>query len=135
MCMETYNLPQITVGEVMTRDVMTIEKDATIDGLVRKFKKHDYHSFPVVHRDRLVGIVTKTDLLSVIDNKKLSNIAVNHVEDIMTPHPISISADSLLRDGAETMQKNHVRILPVVDDERLIGLLSYSDLVRTVFKV
>ncbi len=133
--METYTLPQVLVSEVMTRDVETVEKDATIEGLVRKFKKHDYHSFPVVHRERLIGIVTKTDLLSVIDHKKLSNIAVNRIEDIMTPHPISITADALLRDGADMMQKNHVRVLPVVDEGRLIGLLSYSDLVRTVFKV
>ncbi len=133
--METYTLPQVLVSEVMTKGVITVEKDATIEWLVRKFKKHDYHSFPVLHKDQLVGIVTKTDLLSVIDNKKLSNIAVTHVKDIMTPHPISISADSRLRDGAELMQKNHVRILPVVEGGRLIGLLSYSDLVRTVFKV
>jgi len=133
--MENYSLPQMTVGEVMTRSVMTVEKDAPIEELVIKIKKHDFHSFPVVHRERLVGIVTKTDLLSVIDNKKLSNIAVNHIQDIMTPHPISITADSSLREGADMMQKNHVRVLPVVDETRLIGLLSYSDLVRTVFKV
>ena len=121
--MEAYTLPQITVGVVMTRSVKTIEKDASIEELVNKVKTHDYHSFPVVYRDRLVGIVTKTDLLRVIDNKKLSNIAVNHIEDIMTPHPISISADSSLRKGAELMQKNHVRVLPVVKEGWLIGLL------------
>ncbi len=132
--MEIYTLPQIEVREIMTEKVTTVDKGETIEELIKRFKKFDFHSFPVLHRERLVGVVTKTDLLSVIDDKKLSNIAVTHVEDIMTPHPTSTSPDSLLSDAATVMQKNHIRILPVVKDEKLVGLLSYSDLVRTVFK-
>jgi CBS domain-containing protein len=132
--MEIYSLPQIKVREIMTEKVMTVDKGETIEELIKTFKKHDFHSFPVLHREGLVGVVTKTDLLRVIDDKKLSNIAVNHVEDIMTPHPTSISPESLLSDGASIMQKNHIRILPVVEEGKLVGLLSYSDLVRTVFK-
>ncbi len=132
--MEIYSLPQIKVREIMTEKVMTVDKGVAIEELIKRFKKFDFHSFPVMHRERLVGVVTKTDLLRVIDNKKLSNIAVTHVEDIMTPHPSCISPDSLLSEGASVMQKHRIRILPVIEEEKLVGLLSYSDLVRTVFK-
>lgn len=132
--METYTLPSIKVSEVMTRKVITVGKGETIERLVKKFKKHDFHSFPVLHKKRLVGIVTKTDLLRCIDTKKLSNIAATHVEDIMIPHPITIVPDAILSDAANSMRKNHIRSLPVVEGAELIGLLSYTDLVKTVFK-
>jgi predicted transcriptional regulator len=132
--METYALPSIKVSEIMTQKVTTVNKNVTIEALVKKFKRYDFHSFPVLHKKRVVGIVTKTDLLRVIDTKELGNIAATHVEDIMTPHPITIAPDALLHDAASSMRKNHIRILPVVEEGKLIGLLSYSDLVRTVFK-
>lgn len=132
--MEIFRLPQLEVKEIMTKKVIRAGKDDTIEELVKKFKKYDFHSFPVLYDEKVVGIVTKTDLLGCIDNKKLANIAVAHVEDIMTPHPVTIAPDTPLQEAADHMSKNHVRILPVVEGERLVGLLSYSDLVKTVFK-
>ncbi len=132
--MEVYSLPDINVGEIMTKDVIAVEKAETIEKLIKKFKKYDFHSLPVVYKDRLVGICTKTDLLKVIE-RKLANIAATHVEDIMTPHPITVESSTHLSEASELMRKNHIRILPVVDEGRLVGLLSYSDLVKTIFKV
>jgi CBS domain-containing protein len=131
--MEKYSLPPTAVSEIMTRNVLTVDKYDLIEELVKKFRKHDYHSFPVLDKERLVGVVTKTDLLAVIE-KKLGNIAATHVEDIMTPHPITVTPNTALSDAANSMRKNHVRNLPVVEDVKLIGLLSYSDLVKTIFK-
>jgi CBS domain-containing protein len=132
--MKTYTLPQKTVSDIMTKKVCTVEATDTIESLVKKFKKHDFHSFPVLSKGRLSGIVTKTDLLNCIDDKRLSNIAVKRVEDIMTPHPITISTEDGLDQAAHAMRKNRIRILPVVDEGKLVGLLSYSDLTKIVFK-
>lgn len=132
--METYTLPQIPVSKIMTRKVITANTNTTIETLVKKFRKYDYHSFPVLHKKRVVGVVTKTDLLRVIDTKELLYVAATHVEDIMTPQPITISPDTLLHDAADSMRKNRIRILPVVEEGKLVGLLSYSDLVKNVFK-
>ncbi len=130
-----FALPNIKIGKIMTKKVVTVYQEETIEALVKKFRKYDFHSFPVMDGDRLVGIVTKTDLLKVIDDTRLSNIAVAHVLDIMTHNPVCASSENLLVEAAHLMRENRVRILPVTDNQMLVGLLSYSDLVKNVFKV
>jgi CBS domain-containing protein len=58
--MEKYSLPPTTVSEIMTRKVLTVDQYELIEGLVKKFRKFDFHSFPVLDKERLVGVVTKT---------------------------------------------------------------------------
>ncbi|MFQ5976320.1 MAG: CBS domain-containing protein [Candidatus Hydrothermarchaeales archaeon] len=120
----------------MEHKVVTVQKDYTIEELVTKFREYDFHGFPVLDKDELVGVVTKTDLLKIITitERKLSRMFASHVEDIMTPHPITITPKTNLLEAVDIMNKNRIRTLPILDGERLVGLLSYSDLVKTVFK-
>ncbi len=134
-----YTVPSIKIRDlkkIMENPVVSVQKDDTIEHLVNQFREHDFHGFPVMDGDEVVGVVTKTDLLKIvtITARKVGRMFASHVEDIMTPHPISVSSDDTLLDAVDMLNKNRIRTLPIIDDGRFVGLLSYSDLVKTIFK-
>ncbi len=134
-----YTVPSIKIRDlkkIMENPVISVQKEDTIEHLVNQFREHDFHGFPVMDNDKVVGVVTKTDLLKIvtITPRKVGRMFATHVEDIMTPHPISVSPDNTLLDAVDMLNKNRIRTLPIVDDGKFVGLLSYSDLVKTIFK-
>jgi len=131
---DRYMLPRLKVEQVMTKKVMTIDKDAALDELVKNFRKYDYHAFPVLSGEKLVGIVTKTDILKIFGLEKLGDVLASHINDIMTAPPSTISPDVYIEDAVNTMLKQHIRTLPVVKNGRLTGLISHSDVVKRILK-
>ncbi len=134
-----YTVPSIKIKdlrEIIEHKVITVQKDNTLEELIAKFREYDFHGFPVLDRDELVGVVTKTDLLKIvtITEGNVDRMFASHVGDIMTPHPITVSPENNLHEAVDIMNKNRIRTLPIVDGEKFVGLLSYSDLVRTIFK-
>lgn len=132
-----YTLPSIKIKNfktVLEKKVVTIQKDDPIDELFVKFSEYNFHGFPVLDKDELVGVVTKSDLLNIttIDERRPEMMFASHVEDIMTPRPITVFLETDLSEAVDIMNKNRIRTLPIEDDEKLIGLLSYSDLVKTI---
>lgn len=126
-----YTIPSIKIKDlrkIVQHKVITVQKDDTLEELVAKFREHDFHGFPVLDKDELVGVVTKTDLLRImtITERKLGRMFASHVEDIMTPHPITVAPETTLLEAVDIMNKNRIRTLPIVDGKRLVGLLSYS---------
>lgn len=134
-----YTVPALKIKEIkkiVDHNVITVQKESTIEELIEKFKEYDFHGFPVLKEGELVGVVTKTDLLKIvtITERKMHRMFATHVEDIMTPHPITITLETSLLDAVDMMNNNRIRTLPIVEGKRFVGLLSYSDLVKTVFK-
>jgi len=131
---ERYVLPKLKVEQVMTKKVTTIDRDAALDELIKKFRKYDYHAFPVLSGEKLVGIVTKTDILKILGREKLGDVLASHIEDIMTAPPLTIGSDMCVGDAVDIMLKQRIRTLPVVKNDRLVGLISHSDIVRRILK-
>ena len=132
-----YGLPHIKIKEIMvpSNKVVTAKKEETLEELVTKFIKHGFHALPVVEERKIIGVVTKSDLLKVIGDRKIRNIFATHVSDIMSPHPITISPEAYLSEAANLMYKNKIRFLPVVNENKEIeGVVSYSDLIMRIFK-
>lgn len=132
-------VPNIKIKDlkkIMEHKVISVQKDDSIEKLVKNFREHDFHGFPVLEGDRVVGVVTKTDLLKIvtITEGNVDRMFASHVEDLMTPHPITVSPETTLLEAVDMLNKNRIRTLPIVDGERFVGLLSYSDLVKTIFK-
>lgn len=131
---ERYMLPMLKVEQVMAKKVVTIDRDASIEELVKNFRKYDYHAFPVLSGEKLIGIVTKTDILKILGREKLGDVLASHINDIMTTPPSTISPDVYMGDAVKIMLKQHIRTLPVVKNDRLVGLISHSDIVRRILK-
>ncbi|MBU0767675.1 MAG: CBS domain-containing protein, partial [Proteobacteria bacterium] len=89
------------ISKVMTRNVVTIDKDADISEAQEKMSKHLFRHLPVVdENNRLIGIVTDRDIRSVLPSSRLArenspeewnSISKCQIKDIMTKNPVTIS--------------------------------------------
>ena len=118
----------VHVGQLMDPDPPTIRPDATIDELVDALLAYNVRSFPVVEDGRLVGIVTLTD----VRHAPREQWPIRRVRDLMTPRARLITAkpeDDLER-ILRLMATHEIHQIPIVDDSRLLGLLTRNALLR-----
>ncbi|GBD20066.1 Putative zinc metalloprotease Rip3 [bacterium HR28] len=118
----------VRVGQLMEPEPPTISPDLTVDELVDALLVHNVRCFPVVENGRLVGIVTLTDVRHVPRHEWSSH----HVRDLMTPRErlITASPDDDLERVLRLMAGHEIHQIPVVDDSRLLGLLTRNALLR-----
>ncbi|WP_448576860.1 CBS domain-containing protein [Thermomicrobium sp.] len=118
----------VRVGQLMDPDPPTIRPDVTIDELVDALLAYNVRSFPVVEDGRLVGIVTLTD----VRHAPREQWPIRRVRDLMTPRERLITAkpeDDLER-ILRLMATHEIHQIPIVDDSRLLGLLTRNALLR-----
>ena len=108
----------------MTSDVVCVEIPGNRDDVLRILKRTGISGVPVLKGGKLVGIITRKNLLRNAEEMQLGLL--------MTPDPLTISPDADIRDAAAIMVEYNIRRLPVVEDEELVGILSVSDLVGAV---
>jgi acetoin utilization protein AcuB len=134
----------LRVGELMSRGPITVRPDATIGAAWRLMKTRRVRHLPVLGAGgRLIGIVTDRDLRQVILDPdiqaQLGNapraLNVLTVKDVMTWGAITVRPDSDLREAARVMHTHKVGALPVVNRGRVVGILTETDLVKTLIQV
>jgi len=121
------------VEHVMTTSVITVAPDATLGEAESLFAAHDFNLLPVVRGDRMRGILTKLDLLRAFDFSTES--IVPHYEEIMArpvsavanPTVVTLPRDYPLTRVIDRMVETRWRSFPVVEGERLVGVVSRSD--------
>jgi CBS domain-containing protein len=125
-----------TVGEAMTRGLVTVRASAHLFEAAQLMDAHRVHGLPVVDATgAVVGVLSQTDLLRarVVEHlwTSLRGLAVRHV---MTAPAITISVHADLDDAAELMEQRRVHRLVVVGPDGLtpVGVLSVSDLVHVM---
>ncbi len=120
----------LPVREVMTRQVVSVAPDATVDQVIELLLRHAVSGLPVIDDDqRLLGVVTEYDLLEALYDHEIGN---QPVRDHMTRDPLCIADDTPLVAVADLMLTSRMRRLPVVRDGRLVGLVSRHDLIRVI---
>lgn len=133
--MPKYGLPNKKVKEVMSKDIEVVNREDTIESVVERFVETGYHGFPVVYGSELVGIITKLDLLKILERKGIKDVFATHVKDLMTQKPLKVDKDTHLVKAAKIMINNEISLLPVVDDgENIVGVISKTDLVNEIEK-
>ncbi|NLN76897.1 MAG: CBS domain-containing protein [Armatimonadetes bacterium] len=116
-----------TVGEIMATDVVWVNPSARVKTAVILMKGHSFGALPVVQgNDEVVGVVTYQDVLGQPPDTVLSNV--------MSPEYVSIASDIGVVDAAEIMSREHTDYLLVLDDGRLKGIVSHSDLLPELGK-
>jgi CBS domain-containing protein len=117
-----------TVRELMTREVLTVEPSDTIGEAAQKMVEAGVSSVVVSDYGRLIGILTERDLTRAVAGRTHSSEA--RVREWMTPEPITVTESTPAEEAAALMFDRGFRHLPVVDDERTIGIVSIRDLAR-----
>ncbi len=141
--------------DIMKQDVISVSANTPLKEVAKLMVDHKISGIPVVEGDRLLGIVTENDLLvraKKLDlptflpfiggviylegpdrlEKELRKITAVEAGEIMTTKVHAISPDTSLEDIATIMVERKINRLPVLEGERLIGLITRSDVVRAV---
>jgi two-component system, chemotaxis family, chemotaxis protein CheY len=115
---------------VMNSDVITIKPDATVDEAIALLLQHGISGLPVVDdQNRLLGVVTEFNLLQSITQPDLKSEPVSRV---MSTEVMTVDEDTIPLKVVNIMQEHHVRRVPVVRDNELVGLISRRDILRYV---
>ena len=117
------------VGSVMTADLLLVPSVMSLDAAVRKMREHDRGSVLVVEDERLVGILTARDVLRAVAGDVDPSDAP--VGQWMTARPISVGAATTLEAAEALMTEYGVHHLPVVEDERPVGMVGLRDVTRS----
>lgn len=127
------------VGERMSHPVISIQPDVSIQDALYRMKAENIRRLPVIdRRGTLVGIVTERELLhaSPSDATSLSVWEVTYllsrikVEDIMVKNVITINENTPIEEAARIMTDHRVGALPVVRGERVVGIITETDLFK-----
>ena len=124
------------VKEIMTTDVVTTDPDADVVYAFEKLMKHKISSLPVVEDDKLVGIITATDVGHnlILDKYELGT----RVEEIMISPVVTVSPDDSLETVIKVMKEGVsssgiLNQLPVVENSKVIGIISDGDIIQEIF--
>lgn len=145
-----------TAKEIMSVEVHAVTEDTSIDELAKAFIEKGESGFPVLDAEgKLVGVVTESDLIhqnqrlhiptavtlldSIIfleSSKKLEEeirrMAATKVGEIMTRNPKTVAPDVPVSDVAALMAESHYYTIPVVEDDKVIGVIAKLDIVRSM---
>jgi CBS domain-containing membrane protein len=124
----------ITVAEMMTTDVETLTTDANLADVQAVMRKFNCHHVPIVAGDKLVGLVSQRDVLQVAESSLGTSTPVSaesiSVSDFMTEDVFSIQPQASLRKAAKHIRSKRYGCLPVVDGDKLVGVITDSDFVN-----
>ena len=121
------------VLEWMIRNPVTISKDQDIRDCVDLMNEFSIRHLPVVEDQKLVGLVTESDLREVSSASSMEDMTI---ESLMVPQPITVFPDTDIEDAAKLIYFNKIGGLPVVDDDqKLIGIITAMDLLEVFIEL
>lgn len=121
-------LEGVTVGAVMTRDVSVVEPTTTVRELLDRIMLEKHMGYPVVDGERVIGIVTLQDAQGV----PASHHYTVEVGNIMSRNLISVTPETPAEDAIQLMARQRVGRLLVMENGRMVGIVSRSDVIRTL---
>jgi CBS domain-containing protein len=143
-------------SDIMTREVITVLPETTVQQLAKIFASHGISGAPVVNQEGIVvGVVTESDLIdqnkkvhiptviSILDSffflenpekmeQEMRKMVGATVADIYTSPPVTVGEDTPIDEIATIMSEKNIHTLPVVADGRLKGVIGKKDIIRTI---
>ena len=121
----------LEVGDVMSTNVTTVSPDETILSAVKTMSGNKISCIVVVDDAKVVGILTETDILKRIASRN-NDFDKRSVAEIMSSPVETVSRDRSVLEAAEISEKRHIKRLPVLENKRLVGIVTQTDVVRTM---
>ena len=135
------------VEELMTSKVFTVEPHDLIDRVFFLIHYEKVRHLPVVEKGKVIGMVSDRDLYKTLGPKSNSNSIENgknetelhviprKVQNIMRRGVLTINPDNFASEAAALMADNKIGALPVVKNDKLVGILSSTDILRVFSKI
>jgi CBS domain-containing protein len=148
----------VKAKDIMSADVITVKKDATIEEIAHILTEKNISGVPVVDDDNsVIGVVTQKDLLykkieprfpPVVEilggliflksvknyNEELRKLVATKAEEIMTKKVVTVDEDTDIERIAELMVEQDINRIPVVKASKLVGIISRTDVVKYIAK-
>ncbi|MFO7578212.1 MAG: CBS domain-containing protein [Pelovirga sp.] len=146
----------LTARDIMTTEVVSVSVTTSLKDLAKKFIETRYSNMPVLNEQgRLIGVISETDLIeyqrplhiptvmtlfdgvfSLGSEKKfqeeVDRVTATTVGDLYRKNPVTCSPSTPVNELAGLMSKHKVHLLPVVEDDRMIGVVARLDLIRVM---
>jgi CBS domain-containing protein len=124
------------VKDIMTTDVITTTSDVDVVNAFEKLMEYKISSLPVVEDDKVVGIITATDVGHnlILDKYELGT----SVEEIMISPVVTVSPEDTIETAIKVMKEGVsssgiLNQLPVVEEGKLLGIISDGDIIQEIF--
>lgn len=138
-------IPDTIVSEIMTRSLITIEPNTILDAVNELFVQHDFHHLPVVENGKFMGILSRTDIDRVSSNIDLIHTKANALanekifkslvaKEVMSANAVVLAPDDFLSYAATLFAENKYHALPVVEGDKLVGLVTTFDLIEHAYE-
>jgi CBS domain-containing protein len=123
-----------TIAHIMRlkkKEIWTIAPDATVFEALKVMAEKDIGAMPVLNGKKLVGIFSERDYARKVILKGKSS-KKTPVSEIMSTNLITITPNQTNEQGLVLMNAKHIRHLPVIQEEELVGFISIGDLVKSI---
>lgn len=129
---------KVPVSTIMTKNVVKLNLSDDLTKAEMLFKKHHIRHIPVVYSNKIVGMLSYTDLLRIsfadaIDDEDDVDTTVYNmftVEQVMAKKLVSISPDTTIKEAAQILATKEFHALPVCEGELLVGIITTTDLIK-----
>jgi len=124
------------VSDYMSRSVLTISPDATVEAAAKIMITNDFRRIPIVHEDVMLGIITATDIVNYLGSgEAFEKIVTGNMHEalgvpikkLIKDAPVTIHPDTDLGAAADLMIARDTGVLPVISEESLIGIITEWD--------
>jgi CBS domain-containing protein len=119
-----------SVREAMTQDPRSIGASASVVEAARMMREEHIGSLPITDDEQLVGVITDRDITTRVV-AEAANLEMTSVGDVYSREPISVEPDKDLEEALQLMARHQVRRLPVVEQGRLVGIVTQADIALT----
>ncbi len=132
------------VKELMTKIMFTVTPEDSVDKVFILFHFENIRHLPVVEKGKLTGIVSDRDLKKVLGSQKKMvvneegttvTISARKVKNIMRRGVVTIGPEQRVADAAAIMAKRKIGALPVIKKEKLVGILTATDILKAFVKL
>jgi len=129
---------RVPVSTIMTQNVVKLNLSDDLTKAEMLFKKHKIRHIPVVNGNKILGMLSYTDLLRIsfvdaVDDDEVVDATVYNmftVEQVMAKKLVSISPDTTIKEAAEILSKKEFHALPVCEGDLLVGIVTTTDLIK-----
>lgn len=118
----------LKVKDIMTRDVITISQDMSVQEICGTLIKHRLSGLPVIDKKRnLVGFVSERDIIASINLKDFPN---KKAKDVMTKRVFSVKENVSAEEASKIFTEKPFRYVPVIRSSKVVGVISRKDVIN-----
>lgn len=131
------------ISEIMTKNIIALNRDDDLETAEMLFKRNKIRHIPVVAEEVIIGMLSYTDLLRISfadavyeTEEEVDTLVYNMftIDQVMAKNVLTVPSTATIKEVAKILAENEFHALPVVDDGRLVGIVTTTDLINYLLK-